>query len=129
MEAKRGCVGEDNRVGIMLLNKMPIHLYMLGALIKNRVIDNLDGFLIVTIQMCSRELHTYFFKKNVEPYNLIVTGGHDYVLCFKARLVDNILLLDSPRNKGVPKKNILFNSRATSSMISSLVNIRVCLKL
>lgn len=107
-----------------MTNKVTVNLNMLSALAKDRILNNLDRTLIVTVEQRCRERDTYVKQNMMELDNL--NNNINYRMIFGLDYGTNnfILFLALSIYKQGTKKNTKVNSRTLINRIMVQIKIR-----
>ncbi|GMP27824.1 hypothetical protein CsSME_00003642 [Camellia sinensis var. sinensis] len=87
----------------MLSNEMAINLNMLGAIMKNIIVSNLNGTLIVTIKRGSaRRGNTHISEEPAKPEKFLSSISKGSVFSFGAGTGSEGLFFATPSKKRIP---------------------------
>ncbi|GMQ05312.1 hypothetical protein CsSME_00050391 [Camellia sinensis var. sinensis] len=93
----------NSTTGNMLANEMTINLNMFGAIMKNIIVSNLNGTLIVTIERGRiRRRNTHISKEPAKPEKFLSSISKSSVFSFGARAGSEGLFFATPSKKRVP---------------------------
>ena len=93
----------NSSTGDMLANKMTINLNMFGAIMKNIIVSNLNGTLIVTVERGrSRGRNTHISKEPAKPEKNLRKISKSSVFSFGARAGSEGLFFATPSKKRIP---------------------------
>jgi hypothetical protein len=99
----------------MMTHKMTINLNMLGALMENIIMRNLNSTMVVTMyDSRQRMCKTHIFQQPAKSKKFRDSINQSTVLYLSARARHNMLFLTAPGNKRVPQKETKASSEQKS---------------
>ncbi|CAL1400670.1 unnamed protein product [Linum trigynum] len=92
----------------LLVHKMTIELYMLGALMKSGILSNVNSTLIVAVQQSRLGMvNLDVTKEKEETLDLTSSISQSPVLCFARGTRNGQLLLAFPGDQGIAEVNTI----------------------
>ena len=88
-----------------MTNEVAINLNVLGPLMEDSVMGNLNSTAVVTIEGGWRRLRDVQVReKTTKPDNFSSSMSHSTIFCFSSRTGNNTLFLAFPRDEGIAKE-------------------------
>jgi len=107
-----------------ITNKMAIHLYVIGPLVKDRIVGYVNSNLVITVHR-HQTIHAKFKfpQEGFQLYHLTNCMSHSSIICFSTGTRHNILLLTPLSNQITSNISAVARSRLSISFISCIIQI------
>ena len=106
LQLSRDITERNEAIQQLFTNKMTIQFNVLGPLMENRILGNVDGSLVITLDRDRSDvINGELMKQPAKPCQFSNQSAETPIFCFSRREGNSTLLLGLPRDQTVTKED------------------------